>query len=48
MEFDWLTIVIALGLAALAWKVIKGLVKFAVIAAILGGGLYLYSSGTLS
>jgi hypothetical protein len=48
MEFDWLTIVVALGLAFVAWKVIKGLVKFAVIAAILLGAGYIYSSGMLT
>ncbi len=48
MEFDWITILIALGLAALAWKVIKGMIKFGVIAAILVGGAYFYSQGTLS
>jgi hypothetical protein len=48
MEFDWLTIIIALGLAFAAWKIIKGLAKFAVIAAILGGGFYAYSQGVFS
>jgi len=42
MEFDWLTIVMALGLAFVAWKIIKGVIKFAAVAAILGGGAYLY------
>lgn len=48
MEFDWLTIFVALGLAFAAWKIIKGLVKFAVIAGILGGGAYIYSQGYLA
>jgi len=48
MEFDWITIAIALGLAILAWKIIKGVVKFAVIAVILGGAAYVYSQGYLA
>ncbi|MXO90350.1 hypothetical protein [Pontixanthobacter aquaemixtae] len=48
MGFDWVTLAIALGLAFVAWKVIKGMVKFAAIAAILCGGLYIYSQGYLS
>ena len=48
MEFDWLTIFIALGLAAIAWKVIKGMIKFGVIAAVLIGGGYIYSQGGLT
>ena len=48
MEFDWITIVIALGLAAIAWKVIKGMLKFGAIAAILAGGFYFYSQGGLA
>ncbi len=48
MELDWITLAIALGLAVLAWKVIKGMIKFAVIAGVLGGGAYIYSQGLLS
>ncbi|MEO9462928.1 MAG: hypothetical protein ABJ242_09345 [Marinomonas sp.] len=48
MEFDWITIVIALGLAFVAWKVIKGMLKFGAIAVILAGGFYFYSQGGLT
>ncbi len=48
MGFDWLTLIVALGLAFVAWKIIKGIVKFAAIALIIGGAGYLYSTGALA
>lgn len=47
MGFDWLTILIALGLAFAAWKIIKGMIKFGVIAVIIVGAGYLYLQGGL-
>lgn len=45
MEFDWITIAVAIVLAIVAWKVIKGLIKFAAIAVILGGAAFVYTQG---
>ena len=45
MGFDWLTIIAVIVLAFIAFKVLKGLIKFAVILAIIGGGYYAYSQG---
>ena len=42
---SWITILIALVLAFVAYKVIKGMVKFAVIAVIVVGAGYLYLQG---
>ena len=42
---SWVTILVALGLAFVAWKVLVGMVKFAAIAVILLGGLYFLSQG---
>ena len=48
MELDWITIIIALVAIAIVWKIIKGIVKFAAIGAILLGAYYLFSNGSLS
>ena len=42
---SWVTIIIALALAFVAWKVLVGLVKFAAIALILLVGVYVLSQG---
>ena len=42
---SWVAILVALGLAFVAWKVLVGLVKFAAIAVILLGGLFFLSQG---
>ena len=41
------TLIIALVVAFVAWKVLTGLVKFAVIGAVILGALWLLSSGAL-
>ena len=45
---DWMTIIVALVAIAIVWKIIKGMVKFAVIAAILFAAYFLFTNGSLS
>jgi hypothetical protein len=48
MGMSWLTIIIALALLFVAWKVITGIIKFGVMALIvLVAGYMLYSGGFL-
>lgn len=44
---SYAAIIIALGLAFVAYKVLAGLVKFAVIAAIIAAAGFAYSQGLL-
>ncbi len=42
---DIVTILVALGLIFIAWKVLSGLVKFGLIALVLVGAFYFLSGG---
>ncbi len=45
---SWLSLVIALVLAVIAYKVLMGVLRVVVIIGLLGGGYLLYSSGALA
>lgn len=45
---DIVTILVALVLAFLAWKLVTGMVKFGLIAVILVAALYFVSQGSLA
>ena len=47
MVMDIATIVIALVLAFIAWKVLKGMIKIGVILALVVGAAYLLSQGAI-
>ena len=45
MEYDWLTILIAIIGIVVAWKILKGLIKAAVMIAIVIAAAYFVTGG---
>ncbi|MEO1488798.1 MAG: hypothetical protein AAFR88_05090 [Pseudomonadota bacterium] len=45
---SWVSLLLALGLAFIAYKVLMGVLRVAVIIGLLGLGYYAYSSGVLA